>query len=51
MEGFDIGERACLADGELSLYVTQRTGRFGLLRLALRAPDRPAAARPAISTC
>jgi diacylglycerol kinase family enzyme len=37
MEGFEIGERAQLSAGELSLYVTQRTGRFGLLRLALRA--------------
>jgi len=37
MEGFNIGERASLRDGRLSLYVTQRTGRFGLLRLALRA--------------
>jgi diacylglycerol kinase family enzyme len=37
MEGFNIGERSKLSDGSLSLYVTQRTGRFGLLRLALRA--------------
>jgi diacylglycerol kinase family enzyme len=37
MEGFEIGERAALDRGQLSLYVTQRTGRFGLLRLALRA--------------
>lgn len=37
MEGFDIGERASVSNGRLSLYVTQRTGRFGLLRLALRA--------------
>jgi len=37
MEGFDIGERRSLREGRLSLYVTQRTGRFGLLRLALRA--------------
>lgn len=37
MEGFEIGERASLGAGTLSLYVTQRTGRFGLLRLALRA--------------
>jgi diacylglycerol kinase family enzyme len=37
MEGFEIGERRCLSAGKLSLYVTQRTGRFGLLRLALRA--------------
>jgi diacylglycerol kinase family enzyme len=37
MEGFDIGERPRLDTGRLSLYVTQRTGRFGLFRLALRA--------------
>jgi diacylglycerol kinase family enzyme len=37
MEGFEIGERPALDGGRLSLYVTQRTGRFGLLRLALRA--------------
>jgi YegS/Rv2252/BmrU family lipid kinase len=37
MEGFEIGERPSLSGGELSLYVTQRTGRFGLFRLALRA--------------
>jgi diacylglycerol kinase family enzyme len=37
MEGFNIGERGCLWAGKLSLYVTQRTGRFGLLLLALRA--------------
>ncbi len=37
MEGFEIGERPRLSGGELSLYMTQRTGRFGLLRLALRA--------------
>ncbi|WP_461274575.1 diacylglycerol/lipid kinase family protein [Acidithiobacillus sp.] len=37
MEGFNIGERRCLNAGQLSLYVTQRTGRLGLLRLALRA--------------
>ena len=37
MTGFEIGERAGLTDGKLSLYVTQRMGRFGLFRLALRA--------------
>ncbi|MEO5671649.1 MAG: diacylglycerol kinase family protein [Ramlibacter sp.] len=37
MEGFEIGERERVDAGTLSLYVTQRTGRFGLLRLALRA--------------
>ena len=37
MEGFEIGERRSLNEGKLALYVTQRTGRFGLLRLALLA--------------
>lgn len=37
MEGFEIGERAALNKGQLSLYLTQRMGRFGLLRLALLA--------------
>jgi diacylglycerol kinase family enzyme len=37
MEGFEIGERAALSGAALSLYVTQRTGRFGLLRLAVHA--------------
>ena len=37
MAGFEIGERDRIDRGVLSLYVTQRTGRFGLLRLALRA--------------
>src|SRR5664280_418844 len=37
MEGFRIGERACLDGAELSLYVANRTGRLGLLLLALRA--------------
>ena len=37
MEGFEIGERERIDSGQLSLYVTQRTGRFGLLRLALHA--------------
>ena len=37
MEGFEIGERERVDAGTLSLYVTQRTGRFGLLRLAIRA--------------
>ena len=37
MEGFEIGERAALDRGELSLYLTQRMGRFGLLRLAVMA--------------
>lgn len=37
MQGFAIGERARLDQGVLSLYVAQRPGRLGLLRLALRA--------------
>ncbi len=37
MEGFRIGERARLDEAVLSLYVANHTGRFGLLRLALRA--------------
>ena len=37
MEGLRIGERARLDEGELSLHVANRTGRLGLVRLALRA--------------
>ena len=37
MEGFDIGARQALDRGQLSLYLTQRMSRFGLLQLALRA--------------
>lgn len=37
MESFNIGSRARLDAGVLSLYVTNRTGRWGLVRLALRA--------------
>jgi diacylglycerol kinase family enzyme len=37
MESFDIGARSCLDAGQLSLYMANRTGRWGLLRLALRA--------------
>ena len=37
MEGFRIGERPRLDEGVLSLYVANRTGRLGLIRLALRA--------------
>lgn len=37
MEKFDIGARARLDRGVLSCYVTNRTGRWGLVRLALRA--------------
>jgi diacylglycerol kinase family enzyme len=37
MEGFDIGARERLDCGVLSIYITQRAGRRGLLGLALRA--------------
>ena len=37
MQGFNIGERRRLDGATLSLYVAQRPGRLGLLRLALRA--------------
>jgi diacylglycerol kinase family enzyme len=37
MESFNIGGRTCLDAGHLSLYMTPRTGRFGLLQMALRA--------------
>jgi YegS/Rv2252/BmrU family lipid kinase len=37
METLNIGARARLDAGELSLYMTNRTSRLGLIRLALRA--------------
>ena len=37
METLNIGGRACLDKAELSLYMTNRIGRLGLIRLALRA--------------
>lgn len=37
MERLHIGGRALLDQGVLSVYVTNRTGRWGLVRLALRA--------------
>jgi len=37
MEGLNIGERERLDGGQLSLYVAQRPGRLGLVRLALHA--------------
>jgi diacylglycerol kinase family enzyme len=37
MEGFAIGERSRLDAGKLSLYVAQRPGRLGLLRLGWSA--------------
>jgi diacylglycerol kinase family enzyme len=37
IEGFDIGTRERLDAGQLSIYLTRRTGRGGLIGLALRA--------------
>jgi YegS/Rv2252/BmrU family lipid kinase len=37
MEGFTIGQRPSVRDGCLSIYTTQRCGRWALLRLAVRA--------------
>lgn len=37
METLNIGGRACLDAGELSLYMSERTSRLGLMRLAWRA--------------
>lgn len=37
METLTVGGRARLDSGRLSLYMTNRTGRLGLVRLALRA--------------
>jgi len=37
MQGFNIGRRENLDEGQLSVYVTNRAGRWGLLRLAVRA--------------
>ncbi len=37
ISGFKLGGRTCLNAGKLGLYLTHRTGRFGLFRLALRA--------------
>ena len=35
--GFNLGSRACVNAGKLGLYVTHRTGRLGLFRLAFHA--------------
>jgi len=35
--GFNLGARACLNAGNLGLYLTHRTGRLGLFRLAFHA--------------
>ena len=32
-----VGRRSCLDRGELSVYIAHYSGRFGMLRLALRA--------------
>lgn len=37
MEGFEVGKRETLQDGRLSIYLTQRRGRLGLIALGLRA--------------
>jgi len=37
MESFNIGRRARLDGGELSVYITNHIGRLGLARLSLRA--------------
>ncbi len=37
MEGFNIGRRPSLTGGKLSLYILPQTGRWGLLKLAVRA--------------
>ncbi|MFL9926066.1 diacylglycerol kinase family protein [Herbaspirillum lusitanum] len=37
MQGLDIGKRSSMTQGLLSIYVCHRTGRLGLLRLALNA--------------
>ena len=35
--GFNLGGRTCVHSGKLGLYLTHRTGRLGLFRLAFRA--------------
>ena len=35
--GFNLGSRACVNGGTLGLYLTHRTGRLGLFRLAFHA--------------
>jgi diacylglycerol kinase family enzyme len=37
MEGVNIGARSCLNGGKLSLHVAHRTGRWGLVRFAIKA--------------
>ncbi|MDX6611350.1 MAG: hypothetical protein QOD75_536 [Blastocatellia bacterium] len=36
MEGVNIGGRSCLNGGKLSLHVAHRTGRWGLVRFAIK---------------
>ena len=36
IEGFNLGQRQSLQQGQLSIYFANHTGRSGLLRLALR---------------
>jgi diacylglycerol kinase family enzyme len=38
LELLRIGRRACLTAGELSLYIANTSTRWGMLKLALRAP-------------
>ncbi|MEJ7700265.1 MAG: hypothetical protein WKF71_11555 [Pyrinomonadaceae bacterium] len=44
MDFLNIGTRKCLDDGKLSVYLLHRTGRIGLLMLALRSLVRRDAA-------
>jgi YegS/Rv2252/BmrU family lipid kinase len=37
MEGFNIGRRPSLEGGKLSLYILHQTGRWGLIKLAIRS--------------
>jgi len=37
LHGFDIGRRAKLDDGKLSIYVPHKVGRFGMIWLTIRA--------------
>ncbi|MBA3273217.1 MAG: sphingosine kinase [Chthoniobacterales bacterium] len=37
ISGFSLGGRSCMDAGNLGLYLTHSTGRFGLFRLAFRA--------------
>lgn len=37
LRGFDIGRRAKLDDGKLAIYIPHKVGRFGMIRLTIRA--------------